>query len=97
MNDSSQLRIPIWRRSLKDKAIGKVALDSRALQSGALRQPDQLVRFEATQDRQGAVFPDQTIVQKQMAHRCVEIVSNCVAMQIDDEDAPARDAAQLTQ
>src|SRR5712691_2594488 len=72
-------------------------LDSNVHQLRSMTKVFQLIRLEATQDRERAVCADQAIMQKQAAHRRVEIIGDRIAVQIDYKDAATCDSAHLTQ
>src|SRR5258707_15709553 len=72
-------------------------LDFHVHQLRSMTKVFQLIRLEATQDRERAVFADQAIMQKQAADRVVEIIGDGVAVQIDYKDAATCDPAHLAQ
>ena len=57
----------------------------------------QLIRLEAPQNRQRAVFTYQPIVQKQMTDRRIEKICDRVTMQIDYEEATLRHPIHFAQ
>src|SRR5712691_11900867 len=71
--------------------------DFHVQQLRSMTKAGQLIRLEAAQDRERAVFADQAIMQKQAADRRVEIIGDGVAVQIDYKDAATCDPAHLAQ
>ena len=55
------------------------------------------VRLETFQNRERAVFTNQTIVKEQMTNRRVKKIGNRIAIEIDDEDPTPRNARHLPQ
>ena len=53
------------------------------------------MRFEASQNRQCTIFPEQPVVQKQLADRRVEVIRDGMTVKIDYENSPTRDATHL--
>src|SRR5690349_9120779 len=72
-------------------------LDGDVVQTRCSRQIQQLARFETAENRKRAVVSNQSILEYELAECCVEKVGHGIAMQIDHEDAPARDATHLAQ
>src|SRR2546425_317014 len=57
----------------------------------------QFIWLETSQNRERAVFTYQPIVQKQMTHRRIEKICNCVPMQINYEETTFGHAIHFAQ
>src|SRR5712691_9648669 len=67
-----------------------------ACKASRAAQSFQFIRLEAPQDRERTVCAYQAIMQKQAADRRVEIISDRIAVKINNKDASTCDSAHLT-
>src|SRR5688500_3441003 len=79
------------------KAKRKVPLDPYVAKLRSLGQLEQFIRFEASQYRQRAIVPKQSIMQNQFPNGRVKKISNRMPVQIDHEDPSLCNAAHLAQ